>query len=116
MQVKALKSFAIKLEPDQKPVYITEGHTFDLPDRLVDDLFDNGTVSLLDDAPISELTVAQIALDNEVDALLKDIKAPEDMSLAELKNFAAENNIDISGASKKQEVLDIITAALSAGE
>ena len=35
-------------------------------------------------------------------------KALEDMTVAELKAYAAENNIDLGGATKKEDILAVI--------
>ena len=43
-------------------------------------------------------------------------KAPEDMTVTELRSFAAARGIDVTGAAKKQDLLLAVQTALETGE
>lgn len=43
-------------------------------------------------------------------------KAPEDMTVTELRSFAAAHGIDVTGAAKKQDLLLAVQTALETGE
>ena len=43
-------------------------------------------------------------------------KAPEDMTVTELRSFAAAHGIDVTGATKKQDLLLAVQTALETGE
>lgn len=43
-------------------------------------------------------------------------KAPEDMTVTELRSFAAAHGIDVTGAAKKQDLLLAVQTALETSE
>ena len=43
-------------------------------------------------------------------------KAPEDMTVTELRSFAAAHGIDVTGVAKKQDLLLAVQTALETGE
>ena len=55
-------------------------------------------------APVEKVSVEKTVIDDDVGKPLKK------MTIAELEGFAVKNNIDISGAKNKAEILEIILA------
>lgn len=84
-----------------------------------------GDTNLIPGAPAKEVDAAQLEHFEVKEAIKKghltvveggkteDPKAVEDMTVAELKAYAAENNIDLGEATKKD---DILAAIQKAGE
>lgn len=117
LDVIALQTFKIVLNEGEPPVTILRGNNFTVNDKLGEELFDAGMVSLPEDLNAGDSTsVYDIAKEAEFEALLQSIPDPDSMTLAELKQFAAESDIDISGATKKAEIAEIIKTALIQGE
>ena len=54
--------------------------------------------------PVEKVSVEETVIDDDVGKPLKK------MTIAELEGFAVKNNIDISGAKNKAEILEIILA------
>jgi len=54
--------------------------------------------------PVKKVSVEETVIDDDVGKPLKK------MTIAELERFAVKNNIDISGAKNKAEILEIILA------
>ena len=54
--------------------------------------------------PVEKVSVEETVIDDDVGKPLKK------MTIAELEGFAVKNNIDISGAKTKAEILEIILA------
>lgn len=117
LDVIALQTFKIVLNEGERPVTILKGKGFTVDDKLGEELFDAGMVDLPKDTPfLEDKNALEVAQEREFEELLNSLPDPDSMTLAELKQFAAESDIDISGGTKKAEIVDIIKTALIQGE
>jgi len=112
LNVTALSSFRIKLEDDKPPVYIKAGDGFSVADKLGEELFDAGLVSL-SNAVDEGQDALSIALERE----LAEFQIPEleTMTISELKTFAEDEGVNISEATRKADIINTLKAALTDG-
>lgn len=77
--------------------------------------FANGVATAEALTPVQRATVTRLGYTIEGDEPPAPEKTLDDMTVAELRDLAAERDVDLSGASKKAEILEVLRASESAG-
>jgi len=112
MLVKILTTFKARIEPDAKPALFKRGEVTEVTDQYVDSLFDEGYICLPETTEPKK-SAFEVAFEREMESAQIDFQA---MTVAELKVYADDEGIDLSGASKKADIIEAIEASLAADE
>ena len=111
-------AYGCRVEGKAHPVCITRGHTCEVSDEEAQRLVELGIAVETDDKPVATAPVepAPDANENVVpeedaasDAQESPVPPLEDMTVAQLKELAAQMGVDITGLRKKADILAVIS-------